>query len=60
MIRRTLKTRKYQAPAAKVTQIALENSLLQDSVRFNIEVQELDNINAKTGTSAEEPMYFEF
>ena len=60
MIRRTLKTRKYQAPTAKVTQIALENSLLQDSVRFNIEVQELDNINTKTGTSAEEPMYFEF
>ncbi len=60
MIRRTKKSRKYQAPFAKVTQMELENSLLQDSVRFNIEVQELDNINAKVGTSAEEPTYFEF
>ena len=60
MIRRDKKARKYQTPSAKVTQIALENSLLQDSVRFNIEVQELDNINAKTGTTEEEPMYFEF
>lgn len=50
--------RKYQAPVAKATDMALESNFCQ-TVRFNVRVQELDNINAKTGTD-EEPMYFEF
>ena len=33
--------------------------LLCASVRFNVRVKELDNINTKTGDEAE-PMYFEF
>jgi hypothetical protein len=60
MIRRIKKTRKYLAPAAKVTQLVLESGLLQDSGRFNVQVQELDNINKKYGTSEAEPTYFEF
>ena len=61
MIRRNKKARKYQAPVAKVTQMVLENNFceLPISGRFNVEVYELDNINAKTGAQAE-PMYFEF
>ena len=59
MIRRSKHSRKYQAPVAKVTQMALESNFCVESVRFNVRVQELDNINAKTGDEAE-PMYFEF
>lgn len=59
MIRRTKKSRKYQAPSSKVTDMALESNFCQ-TVRFNVRVQELDNINAKVGTADEEPMYFEF
>lgn len=59
MIRRIKKTRKYQSPIAKVTGLALERSFCIESVRFNVRVQELDNINAKTGDETE-PMYFEF
>ena len=60
MIRRNSKTRKYQAPVAKVTQMELENSFCEiaESGRFNVQVYELDNINAKTQNA--EPMYFEF
>ena len=60
MIHRIKKTRKYLAPTAKVTQLALESGLMQDSGRFNVQVQELDNINKKYGTSEAEPTYFEF
>ena len=60
MIRRNRKTRNYQAPVAKVTQMALESNFCVESVRFNVRVQELDNINAKEGTADEEPLYFEF
>ena len=59
MIRRHKKMRKYQAPVAKATDMALESNFCQ-TVRFNVRVQELDNINAKVGTADEEPMYFEF
>ena len=58
MIRRNKHSRKYQAPYAKVTHMALESNFC-DTVRFNVQVYELDNINTKTGTEAE-PMYFEF
>lgn len=59
MIRRNKKSRKYQAPSAKETQMALERNFCMESVRFNVRVQELDNVNAKSGDEAE-PMYFEF
>ena len=58
MIRRNRKTRKYQAPVAKVAHMALESNFCVESVRLNVQVQDLDNINAKSGN--EEPMYFEF
>ncbi len=45
MFRRNNKTRKYQAPAALVTHMALESNFCQ-TVRFQIKVQDLDNINA--------------
>ena len=60
MIRKNKKTRKYFAPSAKVTHLALESNFCQ-TMRFNVQVQELDNINqkVKAGT-VEEPTYFEF
>ena len=45
MFRRNNKTRKYQAPSALVTQMALESNFCE-SVRFQIKVEDLDNINA--------------
>jgi hypothetical protein len=45
MIRRFKKTRKYQAPRAKVTPMLLESNFCQ-TVRFNVDVQPLDNRNA--------------
>ena len=45
MIHRIKKTRKYQAPSALVTQMALESNFCE-SVRFQIKVEDLDNINA--------------
>lgn len=39
--------------------MALESNFCVESVRLNVQVQELDNINAKSGDNAE-PMYFEF
>ena len=59
MIRKNRKTRKYSAPSSKATSMALENNFCA-TVRFNVRVQELDNINySKTGDDAE-PTYFEF
>ena len=60
MIRRNKKTRMYHAPSAKVTHMVLERNFCQ-SVRFNVQVDELHNINkdVEDGTSSEQ-MYFEF
>ena len=57
MFRLNNKTRKYQTPTVKVTQMALESNFCQ-TVRFNVKVQDLDNINAapESGRAAE---YFE-
>ena len=55
MFRRNNKTRKYQAPAALVTHMALESNFCQ-TVRFQIKVQDLDNVNAGEDTAGE---YFE-
>ena len=47
MFRRNKKSRKYQAPGAVVTHIALERNFCGGpSVRFQVKVQDLDNINA--------------
>jgi hypothetical protein len=59
MFRRNKKSLKYQAPCAAVTHMALENNFCA-TVRFNVQVDELDNINShNTGTDAEQ-LYFEF
>ena len=55
MFRRNNKTRKYQAPAALVTHMALESNFCQ-TVRFQIKVEDLDNVNARENTAGE---YFE-
>ena len=44
MIRKAKKTRKYSAPSSKETSMALEKNFCA-SVRFNVKVQELVNIN---------------
>ena len=44
MFRRNNKTRKYQAPSALVTQMALESNFC-NSVLFNIQVEEYEVVN---------------
>lgn len=56
MRRHFKKTRIYHAPSAKVTQMALESNFCQ-TVRFNVQVKELDNMNAVE--DSEEIFYFE-
>ena len=63
MFRRNNKTRKYQAPAALVTHMALESNFCQ-TVRFNVQVKELENMNDPNdplgiSENAEEVFYFE-
>ena len=64
MFRRNNKTRKYQAPSAVVTHMALESNFCQ-TVRFNVQVKELENMNDPddptkgVGDAAEEVFYFE-
>ena len=61
MIRRNRKTRKYHAPSAKVTQMALESNFCQ-TLRFNVQVKELDNMNDPNDSAGDyngESFYFE-
>ena len=63
MFYRNKKTRKYQAPAVKVTHMTLESNFCQ-TVRFNVQAKELENMNDPsdplgTGEGAEELFYFE-
>ena len=59
MIRLKKRTRKYLAPSAKVTQMALESNFC-NTLRFNLEVKELENRNIPDEDgSALEPFYFE-
>lgn len=44
MFYRNKKTRKYQAPVALATHMALESNFCQ-TVRFLIDVEDLDNMN---------------
>ena len=55
MFYRNKKTRKYQAPAAFETHMALESNFCQ-TVRFLIDVEDLQNVNNAEDTAGE---YFE-
>ena len=61
MFRLNNKTRKYQTPSVKVTQMALESNFCQ-TLRLNGQVDELHNINKDKGKKgdASDPLYFEF
>ena len=61
MFRLNNKTRKYQSPSVKVTQMALESNFCQ-TLRLNGQVDELHNINKDKGEKgdASDPLYFEF
>ena len=60
MFRRNNKTRKYQAPAAVVTQMVLERNFCQ-SVLFNVQAKDLENMNDPESDNydASEVFYFE-
>ena len=64
MFRRNNKTRKYLTPSVKVTPMALESNFCA-TVRFNVQVNELENMNdpndptSGVGDAAEEVFYFE-
>jgi hypothetical protein len=61
MFRRNKQTRKYQVPRAKVTHMALESNFCT-TLRFNVQVDELDNINSHVDSQGNtvEQLYFEF
>ena len=63
MFRLNNKTRKYQTPSVKVTQMALECNFCQ-TLRLNAQVDELQNMNlsvdATKRDTPEDPFYFEF
>ena len=59
MFRRNNKTRKYQAPAALVTQMALESNFCQ-TVRFNVQVKELENMNDPESENFDDTEVFYF
>ena len=60
MFRRNNKTRKYQAPAAVVTQMVLERNFCQ-SVLFNVQAKDLENMNDPESDNydASEVFYFD-
>lgn len=64
MFRRNNKTRKYQAPCAAVTHMALDSNFCA-TVRFLLDVDDLENMNDPNdatkgiGDAAEEVFYFE-
>ncbi len=60
MIRRKKQSRMYHAPTARVTQMALESNFCQ-TVRFNVQVKELENMNDPNSENydADEVFYFE-
>ena len=63
MFRLNNKTRKYQTPSVKVTQMALESNFCQ-TLRLNAQVDELQNMNLSVPSAQrdtyEDPYYFEF
>ena len=61
MFRLNNKTRKYQTPSVKVTQMALERNFCQ-TLRLNVQVKELENMNDPNdpdGVYNGESFYFE-
>ena len=64
MFRRNNKTRKYQAPCAVVTPMALESNFCA-TVRFLMDVDDLENMNDPedalkgVGDAKDEAFYFE-
>ena len=61
MFRLNNKTRKYQTPSVRVTQMALESNFCQ-TLRFNVQVKELENMNHPNdsdGVYNGESFYFE-
>ena len=60
MIRRKKQSRMYHAPTARVMQMALESNFCQ-TVRFNVQVKELENMNDPNSENydADEVFYFE-
>ena len=59
MFRLNNKTRKYQSPSVKVTQMALESNFCQ-TLRFKIQVDETENVNADESYKETEGFYFDF
>ena len=59
MIRRNKKTKKYQAPSALVTQMALESNFCA-TVRFNVQVKELENMNDPESENYDDTEVFYF
>ena len=55
MFNRIKRTRRYDSPWSKVTPMVLESNFCA-TVRFQIEVQDLENVNAREDTAGE---YFE-
>ena len=61
MFRLTNKTRKYQTPSVKVTQMALENNICSN--RVNVQADEHEHLYHVDGTPVseeDEQMYLEF
>ena len=59
MFRLNNKTRKYQSPSVKVTQMALESNFCQTNLRLNVQVDQLENVNADSNYKDEEAFYFD-
>jgi len=59
MFHRNKQTRKYHAPSAKVTQMALESNFCDTNLRLNVQVDQLENVNADSKYATEEAFYFD-
>ncbi len=59
MMRRNKSKSLYREPACLPVELALEGSFL-DSGRFLLQIDELDNVNARQDVDESVDMYFEF
>ncbi len=59
MFHRNKQTRKYHAPSAKVTQMALESNFCDTNLRLSVQVDQLENVNADSKYATEEAFYFD-
>ena len=50
----------YRAPQSVPTEVLFEESLLGASARVLLQIDELENINARSGVEESGDMYFEF